>query len=134
MKSGEKREPSEIKLFKKEEIILANIKELERRKKEGEIDPTDYDLNNLYYLIRDGLPVRLSDVKNDDYPKGQAINITQEVLEVLEDLTGNSLHIILASGEIIEIASELTGYKKGDRLIIFPEELGEVPKTIENPL
>jgi len=112
----------------REQRIRENQEELERRKKEGLIDPDDYDLNYLYNLCIHDLVVVRRDLKRfAQHTSGQAINIRQEDLSRIKRLTGNNLRIMLADGAVCEIDPETIGYKESDRIIIFPEELGDPP-------
>lgn len=93
--------------------VEQNLAELARRIEVGEIDEKDLDIYFLEYY--QGLDEALSrkDVGN------QAVVISQHDLEQL-----GGLRMVLASGEIMFIDPEVTGYGPDDKLVIFPEELG----------
>lgn len=111
---------------KRKEIIRTNLAELKKRKEQGAIDSQDYESIWVYYRTAEGLPISLSDLKkNTLHENGQAINITQEELEILEGETKSLMQVVLADGSTFTINSKDTGYAKDDPLIIFPEELGE---------
>jgi len=99
---------------KRRQIIEANEQELARRRENGELEPYDYEPTYLWYRAKNNEPVTRKDVGN------QAIVITQTELETL-----GSFKIILADGSTAIIDPENTGYGPDDKIIIFPEELGE---------
>lgn len=102
---------------KRRQIIELNQRELTRRIEAGELDKNPYELNYLVYLQNMDEPLTRRDIGN------QAVVITQKGLEQL-----GYLEIVLASGQKTVIDPEDTGYGPDDPIIIFPEELGELPK------
>lgn len=97
---------------KMRQAIARNELELARRKEAGELDKIDFE--NIY-LQENDQPVTRKDIKN------KAIVITGAELEQL-----GYLEMIRADGETTVIEFENTGYGPRDRLIIFPEDLGDL--------
>lgn len=125
MEFGENKGFEGLSEKERRQKIRSNQEELARRKEQGAIDPVDYEPNYLYYLCQDGTAVENRDLKKfAQHLNGQAVNISQADLLYIKELTGNNLKIVLANGTICEIDPETMGYGKNDRLIIFPEELG----------
>lgn len=122
---GFKKIPEE----ERKRIIQSLENELASRKEQGTIDSVDYERNYMFYLCQDGTPVERNRdlVSFAEHPSGQAINIAQEDLLYIKELTGHNLKVVLADGTICEIDPETIGYQASDRIIIFPEELGDLP-------
>lgn len=96
-----------------QERIEKNLAELARRREAGEIDEKDYDLEELVYYQGLGTPLDRKDLGN------RAVVIAQKDLEKL-----GGLKIVLPDGKTTIIDPEVTGYGPGDKLVIFPEDLG----------
>ncbi len=101
--------------------LTADQQKLARLRKEGEISPHDFDLNFIYQLNDcdpddEGFtpPLTRSDVGN------QAVVLTRDDLEYLR-----YLRYVSASGEIIVNEPD---DMRDPVLILFPDELGDLPK------
>ena len=103
---------------KRAQIAEQNLQELTRRREAGELEPTDYEVNYIYYLQQMDRPVTRKEVGN------RAIVIRPEEFEGL-----GYLEIVLPTGEKIVLDFTEETFDKRSSLIIFPEELGE--KNIE---
>lgn len=118
MNNLEPKEPQVEELTpveKMRQAIERNGLELARRKEAGELDKIDFENNYLFYLQENDQPVTRKDIGN------KAIVLTGAELETL-----GYLEMIRADGETTVIDPEDTGYGPNDRLIIFPEELGDL--------
>jgi len=99
---------------KRAQIAEQNLQELARRREAGELEPTDYEVNYLFYLQQMDQPVTRKEVGN------RAIVIKPEEFEGL-----GYLEIVLPTGEKIVLDFTEETFDKRSPLIIFPEELGE---------
>ncbi len=109
MSGSEELSPKE----KQRQIIENNMSRLSERKEAGELDKHDFGIRELADHRITGEPVTKSRVGN------RAIVVTQDEFDDL-----GYIEFVSASGEVMLIEADVTGYESSDRLIIFPEELG----------
>ena len=99
---------------KRAQIAEQNLQDLARRREAGELEPTNYEVNDLLYLQQMDKPVTRKEVGN------RAIVIKPEEFEGL-----GYLEIVLPTGEKIVLDFTEETFDKKSPLVIFPEELGE---------
>lgn len=95
--------------------IQESLDRLAKRREAGEIDPEDYNLDELFYDQGAGTPLDRRSVGK------MAVVITQAQLEQLGGLT-----MVRGDGKVIIFEPEVTGYGPNDPLVIFPEDLGDL--------
>lgn len=99
------------------------VLELSRRREAGEINPNNLSLEGIYYADQEWRPLVRNDVGN------MPVVLTQEDFKSL-----GFVSFVTNKGELIDIFYEEGDeeeYKPGDtRIIIFPDELGEVRESV----
>lgn len=104
-----------ISLEKLRLAAAATRAEYDRRLEAQELTPGRMEVSYLFYLMEAGEPVKRADLK------GQAIVLSREELQQL-----GGLEVVFASGEVECIEPDSASwFGLDDRLIIFPDDLGE---------
>lgn len=98
--------------------------ELSEYREKGTLSPYDFDLNYLFELSKERLPLAKSDLRHETGL--QAVVLTRDDMEIL-----GGLEFIHSSGEAMFIEPE--SVRQGDILVLYPWELSNPPKEIENP-
>lgn len=91
-----------------------NLLELQRLRETGEIAQNNFDIEILFRLVDSGQPIRRKDVGD------QAIVLSQVEFSQL-----GAFEITLQSGEEICIDPDDFSENPNDKLVIFPQDLGE---------
>lgn len=109
--------------LQRKETIKKNLEKLRLRRENGELDPQDFHLENIYYINDEkyeNRPLTRKDLGN------QAL-----VLPVKEFRQFGYITILLPNGEELNLLADDFGGNPDDPedvLIIFPEDLGETKK------
>lgn len=103
------------KIENRKQRVSANERRLAERKEHGELSEADFGFNEVSQLDSAGIPLSRKAVGN------RAVVITQEDLEYL-----GGIEMVTDNGETVLFSPEVTGYDLDERIIIWPEELGDI--------
>lgn len=109
----------------RKQTIAKNLLKLRQRREKGEIDQEAFPLGNIYYINDEDYgnrPLTQEDLKQGG--RNQALVLSTEEFRQFGYIT-----ILLDNGQELDLFADDFSDDPEDLLVIFPEDLGSLPRT-----